>query len=215
MIARIIHDMHICQCIMLHLKMFLTRTFDSFQPALEPFPQAVVIEAAWHTAAQFHNTRYFVFVLSCDTNSMLQQGCSYEKLNGEYRSACWKDQVCCNHLQPISYVFSPFLWFRIMPKPSRGRQTNNGLAMSIAWPVYTLMSETGFCTTEWNSLNGVLCFQQITSTKSANSWRPSYCKPSSSKSMFEPQLPSIDKVHRITWWNWPFSTCELCSMCCH
>ena len=51
---------------MLHLKMFLTRTFDSFQPALEPFPQAVVIEAAWHTAAQFHNTRYFVFVLSCD-----------------------------------------------------------------------------------------------------------------------------------------------------
>lgn len=44
--------------------------------------------------------------------------------------------------------------------------------------------------------------------QSLSSWRPSYCKPSSSKSMFGPQLPSIDKVRRITWWNWPFSTRE-------
>lgn len=211
MIALIIHNMHICQCIML----FLTRTFDSFQPALEPFPQEVVIEAAWHTAAQVSQNSLLCFraelrhKLDASTGMFL-------------REAERQVQECIEKTKYVATICNQYLMRSLHfcdsgSCPSRagaGKQTT-GWPCLIAWPVYTLMSETGFCTTEWNSLNGVLCFLQISSTKSANCWRPSYCKPSSSKSMFGPQLPSIDKVHRITWWNWPFRTRETLSLCYH
>ncbi len=107
MIALIIHDMHIRGSV------HHVASKDDFRTNLWLFPAraGALPASSCDRGGMAHrcvvSLYSFVFVLSCGTNSMLQQGCSYEKVNGEYRSACWKDQVCCNHLQPISYIFFP------------------------------------------------------------------------------------------------------------